>query len=189
MLFRSADFLSADLGITGANFLLADTGTVVIVENEGNARMTTQVPPVHVVIAGIEKILPRAADLLPFLQLLPRTGTGQLLTSYLSFISGPGWGASPMINGATRSFHVVLLDNGRMAMREDKLLSEALYCIRCGGCMTVCPPYQVVGGHVYGGPTYHSGIGNAWEAGVRSLDTAADFNDRSEEHTSELQSQ
>ena len=171
------DFLSADLGITGANFLLADTGTVVIVENEGNARMTTQVPPVHVVIAGIEKILPRAADLLPFLQLLPRTGTGQLLTSYLSFISGPGWGASPMTNGAARAFHVVLLDNGRMAMRDDKLLSEALYCIRCGGCMTVCPPYQVVGGHVYGGPTYHSGIGNAWEAGVRGLDTAADFND------------
>ena len=172
-----ADFLSADLGITGANFLLADTGTVVIVENEGNVRMTTQVPPVHVVIAGIEKLLPRAADLLPFLQLLPRTGTGQLLTSYLSFISGPGWGASPMTDGVARSFHVVLLDNGRMAMRNDELLSEALYCIRCGGCMTVCPPYQVVGGHVYGGPTYHSGIGNAWEAGVRGLDTAAGFND------------
>ncbi len=172
-----ADFLSADLGITGANFLLADTGTVVIVENEGNVRMTTQVPPVHVVIAGIEKLLPRAADLLPFLQLLPRSGTGQLLTSYLSFISGPGWGASPLTGGATRSFHVVLLDNGRMAMRDDELLREALYCIRCGACMTVCPPYQVVGGHVYGGPTYQSGIGAAWEAGVRGLDTAAGFID------------
>jgi len=172
-----ADFLSADLGITGANFLLADTGTVVIVENEGNIRMTTQVPPVHVVITGIEKLLPRAADLLPFLQLLPRSGTGQLLTSYLSFISGPGWGASPLTGGAARSFHVVLLDNGRMAMRDDELLREALYCIRCGACMTVCPPYQVVGGHVYGGPTYHSGIGAAWEAGVSGLDTAATFND------------
>ena len=94
-----ADFLAADLGITGANFLLADTGTVVIVENEGNARLTTQVPPTHVVLAGIEKLLPTAADLLPFMQLLPRTATGQLLTSYLSFISGPGWKGSPFSPG------------------------------------------------------------------------------------------
>jgi len=171
------EFLAADLGITGANFLLADTGTVVIVENEGNVRLTTQVPPTHVVLTGIEKLLPTAADLLPFLELLPRTATGQLLTSYLSFISGPGWsGASPFHPGVPRSFHVVLLDNGRRAMRDDELLTEALYCIRCGGCMTVCPPYQVVGGHVYGGPTYPSGIGNAWEAGVRGLETAAQFN-------------
>jgi len=172
-----ADFLSADLGITGANFLLADNGTVVIVENEGNARLTTQVPPTHVVLAGVDKLLPTTADLLPFLQLLPRTATGQLLTSYLSFISGPGWGGSPFSAGVARSFHVVLLDNGRYAMRDDPLLVEALYCIRCGSCMTVCPPYQVVGGHVFGGPTYPSGIGTAWEAGVRGLDTAAEFNE------------
>lgn len=170
------EFLAADLGITGANFLLADTGTVVIVENEGNARLTTQVPATHVVLAGVEKLIPAAADLLPFLQLLPRTSTGQLLTAYLSFISGPGWSGSPLHPGARREFHVVLLDNGRYTMRKDRLLVEALYCIRCGGCMTVCPPYQVVGGHVYGGPTYPSGIGNAWEAGVRGLDTAAEFN-------------
>jgi len=171
------DFLSADLGITGANFLLADTGTVVVVENEGNGRMTTQLPPAHVVLAGVEKVIPRAADLLPFIQLLPRSATGQLLTSYLSFFSGPGWAGSPFIAGRERTFDVVLLDNGRMAMRDDPLLAETLYCIRCGGCMTVCPPYQVVGGHVYGGPTYHSGIGNAWEAGIRGLDTAAEFNE------------
>lgn len=171
-----SDFLAADLGITGANFLLADTGTVVIVENEGNVRLTTQLPPTHVVLTGVEKLLPAAADLLPFLQLLPRTATGQLLTSYLSFISGPGWTGSPFRPGAERSFHVVLLDNGRYAMREDELLVEALYCIRCGACMTVCPPYQVVGGHVFGGPTYPSGIGNAWEAGVSGLETAAEFN-------------
>ncbi len=171
-----SDFLAADLGITGANFLLADTGTVVIVENEGNVRLTTQLPPTHIVLAGVEKLLPAAADLLPFLQLLPRSATGQLLTSYLSFISGPGWSNSPFRPGAERSFHVVLLDNGRYAMREDELLAEALYCIRCGACMTVCPPYQVVGGHVFGGPTYPSGIGNAWEAGVSGLETAAEFN-------------
>ncbi len=172
-----SEFLAADLGFTGANFLLADTGTVIVVENEGNGRMSTQLPPVHVVLAGVDKLLPSAADLLPFLQLLPRTGTGQLLTTYLSFISGPGWAASPTAKGRKREFHVVLLDNGRLKMRDDPLLVEALYCIRCGGCMTVCPPYQVVGGHVYGGPTYQSGIGNAWEAGVRGIDTAAEFNE------------
>jgi iron-sulfur cluster protein len=171
------DFLAADLGITGANFLLADSGTVVIVENEGNARMTTQLPRAHVVLAGVDKLIPGVTDLLPFLQLLPRTATGQLLTSYLSFISGPGWAGAPGHAGEQRGFHVVLLDNGRLAMRDDPLLVEALYCIRCGGCMTVCPPYQVLGGHVYGGPTYHSGIGNAWEAGVSGLATAAGFND------------
>ena len=172
-----AEFFAAELGITGANFLLADTGTVVIVENEGNALMTTQLPPLHIALAGVDKVLPRAADLLPFLQLLPRTATGQLLTSYISFISGPGWSASPLHAGQQRQFHLVLLDNGRFAMRDDPLLREALYCIRCGACMTVCPPYQVLGGHVYGGPTYHSGIGNAWEAGVRDLETAAEFNE------------
>ena len=170
------DFLSADMGITGANFLLADTGTVVIVENEGNACMTIQLPRLHVVLAGVEKILPSASDLMSFLQLLPRAATGQLQTTYLSFISGPGWSSSPFVEGE-REFHVVLLDNGRMGMREDPLLREALYCIRCGACMTACPPYQVLGGHVYGGPTYHSGIGAAWEAGVRGLETAAGFAD------------
>jgi iron-sulfur cluster protein len=171
------DFLAADMGISGANFLLADTGTVVIVTNEGNGRLTTQLPAVHVVIAGIDKVLPRARDLLPFLQLLPRCATGQLLTTYLSFISGPGWSSSPFVAGKNRHFHLVLLDNGRSEMRDDEILREALYCIRCGACMTVCPPYQALGGHVYGGHTYHSGIGNAWEAGTRGLDEAAGFND------------
>lgn len=170
-----ADFLAADLGITGANFVIADSGTVVIVENEGNARLSTQLPRVHVALAGIEKIIPAMEDLEPFLQLLPRSGTGQLMTTYLSIISGPGWGSSPLVEGE-REFHLVLLDNGRMAMRDDPLLREALYCIRCGACLNVCPPYQVVGGHVFGGDTYQSGIGNAWEAGVRGLDAALEFN-------------
>jgi iron-sulfur cluster protein len=171
------DFLAADMGISGANFVLADTGTVVVVTNEGNGRLTTQLPPVHVAIAGIDKVLPSARDLLPFIQLLPRSATGQLLTTYLSFISGPGWAQSPFVAGKRREFHLVLLDNGRTQMRDDETLREALYCIRCGACMTVCPPYQALGGHVYGGHTYHSGIGNAWEAGTRGLDEAAEFND------------
>ncbi len=168
------EFLAAEMGVTGANFLIADTGTVVLVENEGNARMCTQLPRVHVVVAGIEKILPSLADLEPFLQLLPRSATGQLLTAYLSFITGPGWSGSPYARGA-RALHVVLLDNGRASMRDDPLLREALYCVRCGACLNVCPPYQAVGGHVFGGPTYASGIGLAWEAGVRGTGVAAEF--------------
>ncbi|HJO04544.1 MAG TPA: LUD domain-containing protein [Acidobacteriota bacterium] len=171
-----SDFLEADLGITGANFLIAESGTVIIVENEGNARLTTQVPRVHVALAGIEKILPTMADLEPFIELLPRSGTGQLLTSYLSVITGPGWGASPLTDGPRR-FHLVLLDNGRSGMRDDPVLRETLYCVRCGACMNVCAPYQAVGGHVFGGATYQSGIGVAWEAGVRGLDAAAEFNE------------
>ncbi len=170
------DFLDANLGITGANFLIAESGTVIVVENEGNARLSTQLPRAHVALAGIEKILPRMADLEPFIELLPRSGTGQLLTSYLSVITGPGWGASPLVEGQ-RSFHLVLLDNGRSAMRDDPVLREALYCVRCGACMNVCAPYQAVGGHVFGGPTYQSGIGVAWEAGVSGLETAAEFNE------------
>ncbi len=170
------DFLDAHLGITGANFLIAESGTVIIVENEGNARLSTQLPRAHIALAGIEKILPTMADLEPFIELLPRSGTGQLLTSYLSVITGPGWGASPLVQGQ-RSFHLVLLDNGRSAMRDDPVLREALYCVRCGACMNVCAPYQAVGGHVFGGPTYQSGIGVAWEAGVSGLQTAAEFNE------------
>ena len=171
-----SDFLGADLGITGANFLIAESGTVIIVENEGNARLTTQLPRTHVALAGIEKVLPTMADLEPFIELLPRSGTGQILTSYLSMITGPGWDASPLVDGK-RSFHLVLLDNGRSSMRDDPVLRETLYCVRCGACMNVCAPYQAVGGHVFGGPTYQSGIGVAWEAGVRGLETAAEFNE------------
>jgi iron-sulfur cluster protein len=168
------DFLAADLGITGANFVIAESGTVVVVENEGNGRLCTQVPRVHVALAGVEKLIPTLADLEPFLELLPRSATGQLLSGYLSLITGPGWSGSPLADGR-RSFHLVLLDNGRMAMRDDPVLREALYCVRCGACLNVCAPYQAVGGHVFGGDTYQSGIGAAWEAGVNGLETAGEF--------------
>jgi len=167
-------FLSADMGITGANFAIAETGTLVLIENEGNIRLTTQLPPVHVALMGIEKVIPSLDDLPVFLKLLPRSTTGQKLTSYISLITGPT--DSPHLK-QKREFHLVILDNGRSRMRADPDLREALYCIRCGACLNICAPYQGVGGHVYGGRTYMGGIGCAWEAGVNGLNAAASFNE------------
>lgn len=147
------EFASADLGVSGANFLVADTGTVVIVENEGNARLTTSAPRTHVVLAGIEKVVPSIADLAVFLTLLPRSATGQLFTSYASLITGPK--REGEIDGPD-ALHVVLLDNGRTSMLARPELRETLQCIRCGACQNVCPVYRHIGGHaygsVYGGP-------------------------------------
>jgi len=146
-------FLAADIGISGANFLVADSGAVVIVENEGNARLTTTAPKVHIAIAGIEKVIPRAQDLATFLKLLARSATGQLLSVYTSFLSGarrPG-----EIDGPDE-FFVVLLDNGRSRLLPDAGKRQSLYCIRCGACLNTCPVYRKIGGHsfpwVYSGP-------------------------------------
>jgi iron-sulfur cluster protein len=165
-------FLSADAGISGANFVAADSGTLVLVESEANIRMTTLVPPLHIAVTGIEKILPTREDLAPFIELLAASGTGQPMTSYTSVIRPPL--AAPMIsNGAVaakpREFHLVIVDNGRGRMRADPVLSEALYCIRCGACSNCCANFQAVGGHAFGGQTYSGGIGGAWEAGTRDL--------------------
>ncbi len=171
-------FLSADMGITGANFAIAETGTLVLIENEGNIRLTTLLPPIHIALMGIEKVIPSLDDLPVFLKLLPRSTTGQKLTSYISLITGPK--DSPHLKAAAlpqREFHLVVLDNGRSRMRADPDLREALYCIRCGACLNICAPYQGVGGHVYGGRTYMGGIGCAWEAGIYGLEAAASFND------------
>ncbi len=165
-------FLSADMGITGVNFAIAETGTIVLVENEGNIRLTTQLPPIHVALMGIEKVIPSLDDLLVYLALLPRSGTGQKLTSYISLLSGP----SGRLSEGNREFHLVIIDNGRSRLRNDPDLRETLYCIRCGACLNICAPYQGVGGHVYGGRTYMGGIGCAWEAGVSGLKAAAHFN-------------
>src|SRR5579864_1286548 len=146
-------FLAADIGITGANFLVADSGAVVLVENEGNARLTTSAPKIHIAIAGIEKLIPRAQDLGVFLSLLGRSATGQPLTVYTSFLSGPRRGDE--IDGP-EEFYVVLLDNGRTKVLADKEKRQALYCIRCGACLNHCPVYRKIGGHsfpwVYSGP-------------------------------------
>jgi L-lactate dehydrogenase complex protein LldF len=146
-------FLQADIGISGANFLVADSGAVVLVENEGNARLTTSAPKIHIAVAGIEKLIPRAQDLAVFLKLLGRSATGQALTVYTSFLSGP---RRPGEIDGPEEFYVVLLDNGRTKLLADREKRQSLYCIRCGACLNHCPVYRKIGGHsfpwVYSGP-------------------------------------
>ncbi|MEN8151930.1 MAG: lactate utilization protein B [Planctomycetota bacterium] len=139
--------LDADLGITGANFLIAETGGAAIVENEGNIRFTTTTPPVHVVVAGIDKLIPKLTDLATFLPLLTRSATGQRATSYVQVLSG-----------GLEEQHIVLLDNGRSARLADRADREILRCIRCGACLNACPVYRTIGGHAYGW-TYPGPIG------------------------------
>ncbi|HVB36949.1 MAG TPA: LutB/LldF family L-lactate oxidation iron-sulfur protein [Vicinamibacterales bacterium] len=149
------EFCAAGLGVSGANFAVAETGTIVIVENEGNARLSTSVPRVHVALVGIEKLIPRVTDLAVFLTLLPRNATGQPMSSYVSFISGPR--RRDELDGPDE-VHVVLVDNGRTELLADAAAREALACIRCGACLNVCPVYRTIGGHAYG-PVYAGPIG------------------------------
>lgn len=135
-------FLSGEVGISGANALVAETGSVLLVTNEGNAELTTTLPPVHVVVTGYEKLVPTMADAMLQLRVLSRSGTGQQITSYTTFITGP--------DRPERELHIVMVDNGRSIMRSDPNFVDALRCIRCGACANVCPPYQVVSGHVFG---------------------------------------
>ncbi|MGM0716381.1 MAG: LUD domain-containing protein [Halobacteriota archaeon] len=173
----------ADVGLTGANFVVTETGTICIVTNEGNARKTAVTPPTHIAVTGIEKLIPTVSDLRPFLELIARTGTGQEIGAYLSLLTPPV--ETPSLDFETgeygapddREFHLVLIDNGRMAMREDEQLKETLYCIRCGACSNACANFQSVGGHAFGGETYSGGIGTGWEAGIHGLDSAAEMND------------
>jgi iron-sulfur cluster protein len=136
------DFLAAGMGISGANALVAEGGAVMFIENEGNARLVTTLPKVHVVLAGIEKLVPDYAAAMLQLRLLARSATAQPITSYSTFLSGPPEEGKEM--------HLILLDNGRRKMRELPQFKEALRCIRCAACANACPPYQVVGGHVFG---------------------------------------
>ena len=140
-------FAAADVGISGVNFAIAETGTIVIVENEGNIRLTTSLPRIHIAVMGIEKVLPRFADLDVFLKLLPRSGTGQRLTTYQSYITGTKRQAG---DEGPEELHIVLLDNGRSRMLAHPVTRQSLACIRCGACLNACPVYQQVGGHAYG---------------------------------------
>ena len=148
-------FAAADVGISGVNFGIAETGTIVIVENEGNIRLTTSLPRTHIAVMGIEKVVPRFSDLDVFLKLLPRSGTGQKLTTYQSFITGTkrhGTDEGP------DELHIVLLDNGRSRMLAHPVTRQSLACIRCGACLNACPVYQQIGGHAYGS-VYQGPIG------------------------------
>jgi L-lactate dehydrogenase complex protein LldF len=149
-----AKFLQADMGITGANFAVADTGTVVLVTNEGNGRMVTSLPRIHVAVMGIEKVIPSMTDLMVFLAILARSATGQKLSVYTTLVRGPRRGAE--VEGP-EEFHLILMDNGRSAQIAGAL-REALYCLRCGACLNVCPVYRQIGGHAYG-HTYPGPIG------------------------------
>ncbi len=168
-------FLQADVGITGANLIAADTGTLMLVESEGNIRLASFAPPVHIAIAGIEKIIPTRREMAPFLDLLAVSASGQRLSVYTSFISPPIGDppfATPTKAIKPREFHLVLIDNGRLRMRDDPVLHEALNCIRCGACLNSCANFQTVGGHAFGGETSSGGIGGSWEAGTGKLDNA-----------------
>ncbi len=139
-------FQKAGVGVSGANFAVAETGTVVTIENEGNIRMCTTVPRVHIALIGIEKLIPRLADLGVFLRLLGRSGTGQALTTYTSLLTGPRRKGED----GPEEMHVVMIDNGRTKSLADPKMREMLYCIRCGACLNTCPVYRKIGGHAYG---------------------------------------
>jgi L-lactate dehydrogenase complex protein LldF len=147
-------FLQADLGISGANFGVADTGTIVLVTNEGNGRMVTSLPRVHVAVMGVEKVIPSMTDLAVFLAILAKSATGQKLSVYTSLVDGPRRGGE--LEGP-EEFHLVLLDSGRIRQIAGPL-REALSCLRCGACLNVCPVYRQIGGHAYG-YTYPGPIG------------------------------
>jgi L-lactate dehydrogenase complex protein LldF len=164
-------FLQADLGISGANFLVAETGTLVIITNEGNGRLCTSAPRIHLGITGMEKVIPSLQDLAVFLRLLPRAATGQRLTSYVSMVSGPRRAED---EDGPEEFHLIIVDNGRSRLLANPHLREALYCIRCGACLNICPVYQKVGGHAYGW-VYPGPIGSIVSPALVGLKQAKDL--------------
>jgi L-lactate dehydrogenase complex protein LldF len=143
------EFLAAEMGISGGNFLVAETGTIVTVTNEGNGRMCTTVPPVHVAVVGIDKVVPDWESLTVLLKLLARSATGQKLSCYTQFISGPPRSGAEM---GPREMHLILLDNGRSRILRTPECRETSICIRCGACLNICPVYNTVGGYAYGYP-------------------------------------
>jgi L-lactate dehydrogenase complex protein LldF len=145
----------ASIGITGANFIIADTGSIALTENEGNGRLCASYPKTHIVITGIEKVIPSLTDLALFWPLLATFGTGQRVTSYNSIFSGPRQAGE---YDGPDEMYVILLDNGRSQMLANTKVRESLYCIRCGACLNACPVYKNIGGHSYG-TTYSGPIG------------------------------
>jgi len=161
-------FFEGEVGVSGVNFAVAQTGTLCLVENEGNGRMCTTVPPVHVALMGIEKVVPRLEDLPPLLRLLTGSATGQIVTTYVNLISGPRRAGE---QDGPREVHLVLLDNGRSRMLADPELRQTLQCIRCGTCLNHCPVYVRIGGHAYG-HVYPGPIGKVLTPQMEGLDRA-----------------
>ena len=159
-------FMGADAGLSGVNFLVAETGTLCLVENEGNGRMSTTVPPLHIAVTGIEKVVERLADVPPLLSLLTRSATGQPITTYFNMINGPRRAGE---QDGPREVHLVLLDNGRSRIFADDELQATLRCIRCGACINHCPVYTRLGGHAYG-TVYPGPIGSILEPQKEGLD-------------------
>ena len=164
-------FIKADMGITGANFVVAETGTLVLVTNEGNGRMCTSMPRIHVAIAGMEKIVPSMEDLGTLLRLLIRSATGQRISSYVSTVTGPRRADD---EDGPQQFHLVIVDNGRSKLLADPQMRESLYCLRCGACLNACPVYRKVGGHAYGG-VYSGPIGAIISPVMTGLSDAKDL--------------
>ncbi|MET0091709.1 MAG: LutB/LldF family L-lactate oxidation iron-sulfur protein [Candidatus Thiodiazotropha sp.] len=165
-------FEQADAGISGVNFAVAETGTLCLVENEGNGRMCTAVPPLHIAITGIEKVVEKLSDVPHLLRLLPRSATGQPITTYFNMISAP---RKPGEQDGPESVHLILLDNGRSRIHADETFRQTLQCIRCGACINHCPVYVQVGGHAYG-TTYPGPIGCVLEPqrlGIDQIGTLA----------------
>ncbi len=163
------EYFNADIGLTGANFLIAETGGIGLVTNEGNARLCATLPKVHVVFAGLHKLVRNIEDAIKITRLLPRNATGQLLTSYVTWIRG-----GVTADGQPKEQHIVLIDGGREALYESKACQDALRCIQCGACANVCPVYQTVGGHVFGS-IYISAIGIILTAFYEGLDKAKEI--------------
>ncbi len=141
-------FAHADMGISGANFAIADTGTIGICTNEGNGRLTSTLPRVHVAIAGLDKLVPNLRDALRIIQVLPRNATAQAITTYVSWMTGSA--EHSLNDGKRKIMHVIFLDNGRSALAKDPVCGEVLRCVRCGACANICPVYRLVGGHKMG---------------------------------------
>ena len=159
-------YVQAQIGITGANFIIADVGGIAVTENEGNARLSCAWPKTHIVIAGIEKVIPSITDLGLFWPLLATYGTGQKITVYNSIITGPGQEGE---SDGPEEMYVILLDNGRTNILANPKTRESLYCIRCGACLNACPIYKNVGGHTYG-TTYSGPIGSVITPHLKGLD-------------------
>ncbi len=163
-------FLEADMGISGGNLAVAETGSIVLVTNEGNARMCTTLPKTHLALVGIEKFVEKFEDIVPILTALPRSATAQGLTSYCSIITG----ATQNTDGSMKNMHIVLMDNRRTEMAHDLKFAQAMQCIRCGSCLNVCPIFRLVGGHVFGS-VYTGGIGTILTAWFEQLQNSEDI--------------